>query len=200
MRTGQWKWSRCILIVTLPVISEAQFNSFGQLAHHSPVATHDTQQPEKKHAYFPLHLLTDGAWHGTGAPPLIRYTLNQLLGDRIWVLNYYWLQHLPMQMWRPQWLSSSFLKSSMVWVESEGGVRTDPPRCSLADKRGDLHTALIPSYEGLVSEPCLQGQEKERREREIRARIGKYPHRSSLLKLMIFIIALNPSRIFLSVR
>lgn len=60
----------------------------------------------------------------------------------------------------------------MVWVESEGGVRTDPPRRSLADKRGDLHTALISSYGGLVSELCFT-RTGEREERDIRARIGK---------------------------
>lgn len=165
--TGQWKWSRCILIVTLPVISEAQFDGFGQLAHLSPVATYDTQQPEKKHAYLlmhPLYLLTDGAWHGIGAPSLIRsYSLNQLLGDRIWVLNYYWLQHLPMQMWRPQWLSSGFWDRQWCGRVREGCEQTSPDARWLTSE-GICTQHWSSATGGLVSEPCLQGQEKERRE------------------------------------
>lgn len=80
-----------------------------------------------------------------------------------------------------------FLRSSVVWVESEGGVRTDPPRRSLADKRGDLHIALILSYGGLSVRAVLT-RTGEREERDICARIGKYPHRSSLLKLQIFLL------------
>lgn len=181
-RTGQWKWSMCILIVKLPVISEVQFNGFSQLANLSPVATYDTQQPEKKHAYFLMHPL---AWHGISAPLLIRsYSLNQLLGDRIWVSNYYWLQHLPMQMWRPQWLSSGFWDRQWCgWRVREGCEQT--PQTLMADKRGDLHTALILSYGGLSVRAVLT-RTGEREERDIRVRIGKYPHRSSLLKLQIF--------------
>lgn len=78
-----------------------------------------------------------------------------------------------------------FWRSSRVWVESEGGVRTDPPSSSLADKRGDLHTALISSYEGLVSELCFTRM-GEREAQAICARIGKVSSQIFFAKMTDF--------------
>lgn len=177
---------------TFKVLSQSQINSFTGFGRFLPACTpfswelesrYDTKHLEKKHAYF-LHLLTGGV------RPLIRsVSLTRLPGDGISALNYYWLQHLPMQMWRPQWLSSAFGDPLREGVE-----RTPQMLVGWQERGFTVQTALISSYGGLNVRAVLT-RTAEIEERDIHER--KCP-RTSSLKLVIFIIAPNPCWAFLS--
>lgn len=89
--------------------------------------------------------------------------ITHLPGDAIWALNYYWLQHLPMQMCRPQWLSSAF------GDEREGVDQTPPDARQLTREGFKVQTALISSY-GRLNVRAVLTRTTEIEERDIHGR------------------------------
>ncbi len=180
----KWQELTSVQVQALTISIKAQIKCFTAFRRFQPACTpfscgHIWYQTLWKEACtFPhassLQLLTDGAWHGTGAPPLIRSALS--ISCREIEFEFEIITDCSICWCKCDGRSDYLLLFEIFYaVGGERGKVANgppPPRRSLADKRGDLHTALISSYEGLVSELCFT-RTGEREERDIHTRIGR---------------------------